>query len=258
MKNFLESIVKEQLFEYLNQHDVIINQQSSFRAKHSCETTLNIVVDDWKDLMADKQAVVAIFLNLKRSFETVDRRILLTKLKRISIRGQSIKWFENYLTNRKQRTAIGKATSSPLMVDIGLPQGSVLAPLLFLMYVNDIPKCLSNCKIVLFADDAHLCNSQLNSIYSVNYVQADLNALYRWLCQNRLKLNRDETKYMIINRNYEGCNNIRLKINKHEIEKVDKMKYLVIIIDRKLKWDVHVDYAESNIARKIEFMYRSC
>ena len=71
--------------------------------------------------MADKQAVVAVFLDLKRAFETVDRRILLIKLKRIGIRSQSIKWFENYLTNRKQSTAIGIATSSPQMVDIGLP-----------------------------------------------------------------------------------------------------------------------------------------
>ena len=91
---------------------------------------VDMVVADWKDLMADNQAVVSVFLDLKRAFETVDRRILLIKLTWIGIRGQSIKWFENYLTNRKQRTGIGKATSSPQIVDIGLPQGSVLAPLL--------------------------------------------------------------------------------------------------------------------------------
>ena len=137
-EKILESIVKEQLLEYLNQHDVIINQQSGFQAKHSCRTALNMVAADWTDLMADK-----------RAFETVYRRILLIKWKHISIKGQSIKWFENYLTNRKQRTAIGNATSSPQMVDIGLLQGSVLAPLLSLIYINAIPKCLSNWKILL-------------------------------------------------------------------------------------------------------------
>ena len=98
----------------------------------------------------------------------------------------------------------------------------------------------------------------MNLIDTVNYVQADLNALYRWLCQNKLKLNCDKTKYIIFNRNYEECNNIRPEIKEHKIENVDKIKYLGIIIDRKLKWDDHVNYTESNIARKIGFMYRSC
>ena len=92
------------------------------------------------------------------------------------------------------------------MIDIGLPQGSVLAPLLFLIYINDIPKCLSNCKIVLFASDALLYISYLNLIDGVNYVQADLNTLYRWLFQNKPKLNWDKTKYMVFNRNYDECN----------------------------------------------------
>ena len=114
------------MLEYLNQHDITISQQFGFRAKHSCDTALNMVVADWKDLIADKQTVVAVFLDLKRAFETVDRCILLIKLNRIGIRGQSIKWFESYLTNKKQHTVIENATSSPQMVDIGLPQRSVL------------------------------------------------------------------------------------------------------------------------------------
>ena len=89
------------------------------------------------------------------------------------------------------------------MVDIGLSQGSVLAPSLFLIFINDIPKWLRNYKIVFFDDDALLYISQLNLIDAANYVQADLNALYRWLCQNKPKLNCDKTKYVIFNRNYE-------------------------------------------------------
>ena len=83
-----------------------------------------------------------------------------------------------------------------------------------MIYIKDIPKCLSNCKIVLFADDVLLYTSLLNLIDDANYVQADLYELCRWLCQNNLKLNSDKTTYMIFNRNYEGCNNIRLKIIK--------------------------------------------
>ena len=91
-----------------------------------------------------------------------------------------------------------------------------------MIYVNDIPKYLSNCKIVLLAHDALLYICQLNLVDAINYVQANLNELYRWFCQNKLKLNCDKTKYMIFNRNYEECYNIRLEIKKHEIEKVDK------------------------------------
>ena len=87
----------------------------------------------------------------------------------------------------------------------------------------------------MFGDDALLYISQLNLIDAVNYVQADLNSLFRWLCQNKLKLNCDKIEYMIFNRNYEGCNNIRLEIKEQEIEKVDQNKIFGIIIDRKLK-----------------------
>ncbi|XP_036340251.1 uncharacterized protein LOC118749554 [Rhagoletis pomonella] len=150
----LEVHVKNQLMMYLEENKILVQQQSGFREKHSCETALNLVIADWKEELNNKNVVVSVFLDLKRAFETVDRDILLKKLQRIGITGTELEWFSSYLKQRRQRTVINTAISEELEVPIGLPQGSVLAPILFLIYINDIVNAVEGCEIRLFADDA--------------------------------------------------------------------------------------------------------
>lgn len=169
----------------------------------------------------------------------------------------------SYLSDRKQRTIIGSAVSSVVDVNIGLPQGSVLAPILFTIYINDIKKCLRHCKIRLFADDALVTISETNAYDAMLKMQEDLDSLYRWLCIRKLKLNVDKTKFMIIckNRSSTGNNhlsNIGLRIKNDELQKVDKIKYLGVLIDESLTFGEHINYLENKIARKIGFMYRTC
>lgn len=262
-EKIMETVVKKQLVNYLDNHNIIIPEQSGFRKSHSCETALNMVIAEWKEAVADKKVVVSCFLDLKRAFETIDRNELLKIMDKIGIKGKALEWFRSYLSNRKQRTVIGDAVSSVVDVNIGLPQGSVLAPILFIIYINDIKTCLRNCKISLFADDALVSISDKNVDCAVLKIQEDLNNLYKWLCSRKLKLNIDKTKYMIFHKNHNVVNHntlshSSLKIKTNAIERVDQMKYLGVIIDEKLSFGEHMNHLEKKIAQKIGFMYRTC
>lgn len=249
--------MKNQLVQYLEYNNILIPQQSGFRQKHSCETALNMVIAEWKEELNKKHSIIAVFIDLKRAFETIDQKILLEKLEGIGIRDVELDWFRNFLTNRKQRTIIGSTLSEEVDVKIGLPQGSVLAPILFNIYINDINSVLKFSSIKLFADDALISINGNNENDIREKLQSDLNSLYIWLCANKLKINIDKTKYMVITRkNLAGLE--PLKINNLEIENVKTIKYLGIQIDCKLKFDVHIDYAISKLATKLWFIQRTC
>lgn len=141
---------------------------------------------------------------------------------------------------------------------IGLPQGSVLAPILFLIYINDIINVIQDCEIKLFADDALLMISDDNITTAVTKMQNDLNNLYTWLCANRLKLNINKTKYMVITRKNINDEDLSgLKINNESIQKVNSIKYLGIIIDNKLKFEEHINYIVEKVMKKIGVVQRT-
>lgn len=253
----MELIVKKQLDSHLSKNRILIDEQSGFRSNHSCETALNLVLSDWKNDLNQRSNIVATFLDLKRAFETVDRNILLAKLRGIGIVGVENNWMASYLTDRKQRVFMCDAVSSEININIGLPQGTILAPLLFILYINDIKSCLKYCKIRLFADDALLMVSDGNINNAMKMMQEDIDNLYVWLCQNKLKLNITKTKFMILTRNHVNVDNCVLKIKNDNIERVNVIKYLGVMIDDKLNFDEHLNYIRIKIAKKIGILSRS-
>jgi retron-type reverse transcriptase len=153
-KKVLECADKEQIMNSIESNEILINEQSGFRKYHSCETALNLVLNNWKEHIEKKKAILAVILDLKRAFETIDRNILLRKLKSYGIRGLVLKWFESFSANRMQRKKFGDSYSEISHINLGVPQGSVLAPILFILYMNDI--VTKNCSLYnvnLFADE---------------------------------------------------------------------------------------------------------
>lgn len=161
--------------EYIEENKTLNNSQSGFRENHSCETALNLAIASWKEDMNDGKYVVDVFLDLMRAFETIDRSLLIEKLESIGISGVEKKWFESYLIERIQQTKFNEDVSSKRTIEIGLPQGSSLAPILFIIYINDIIQVLNQAKANLFADDtavvvAHkramsIMNDELGKLY---------------------------------------------------------------------------------------------
>lgn len=238
LDKLLESIIKDQLVDFIETKLLLNRWQSGYRKQHSCETALNLVIANWKE-------------QIKRAFETVDRAIMIEKLRGFGIRGASLKWFESFLQDRTQCTTVNGYTSTKIGNDIGLPQGSILSAILFIIYINDMPDVLENVSINLFADDTLLY------IYGENLSQmaAEMNRNFQklndWLAVNKLKLNVTKTKWMAINNRNETLDDVSLHMEGVDLENVNSMKYLGVIIDNKLNMKDHVKYIGKKVARKI-------
>lgn len=254
-EKLLECVVKTQLELFLEANDIIVDLQSGFRAKHSCETSINLILQIWKSELEQNKKVVAVFLDLARAFETLDQDLLLKKLFLYGIRGVEYKWFESYLSKRTQVTKFKNVISSPLATDIGVPQGTVLGPILFILYINDINDSVNESKLNCFADDTSISYAHKNASTAVDMVNHDLENISDWLKFNKLKLNITKTKYMIISSKSIICDN-EIRIDNEVIERVNIFKYLGIIIDYQLKFKQNAEYVAKKMARKVNILAR--
>ena len=161
----IEKIVATRLTNFLDTNNLISNCQYGFRKNHSTLHPLVHFLNDVSSALDRKEHTVAIFCDLRKAFDTVSHSILLSKLKKLGVRNVELQWFKNYLSNRKQLVYVNGMNSSLLDILIGVPQGSILGPLLFLIYINDLPNC-SALLALLFADDTtlYLSDSNLNNL----------------------------------------------------------------------------------------------
>jgi hypothetical protein len=258
-EKILEIIVQKQLVQYLENNNLLSECQSGFRAKHSCETALQWVVSDWKKTIGDGKIIGVVFLDLRRAFEVVDREILIRKLQWYGIKGAVLNWFKSYLRNRSQRVKFNGVLSTPINVDLGVPQGSVLGPLLFLLYINDIIEAINDkCAIRLFADDALIYTTGYSSIEINNNLNEQMVKVEEWLKINRLYINVDKTKIMLIRgvRKKATEDNLKIKLHNKVLEIVSEIKYLGVIIDKNLNFSKHVEYISKKIGAKLGVMRR--
>lgn len=253
-EKILETVVKTQLMKYLDNNRIIIEEQSGYRGKHSCETALNYVVADWKVELDNGKIIICVFIDLKRAFETIDRELLLKKLFRYGIRGVELKWFRMYLSDRFQRTKFGSEFSSLAENFLGIPQGSVLGAVLFVLYINNIKSVFKNCKIKLFADDTltYIIGEDVDEM--VNKLNSDLNNFGKWLKCNKLKLNVEKTKYMVIT--HKNIDDLNILIDDEKINRVKEFGYLGCVVDEKLNFNANADKVCKKMAKKISFMGR--
>ena len=255
----LELVVKEQIERYLENNSIITEHQSGFRKHYSCETAIQTIVDEWKLIVSERRMVGVIFMDLKRAFETIDRERLLGKLYQYGIRGKVLEWLNSYLKNRTQQVRFNNKWSKLMATEYGVPQGSVLGPLLFILYVNDIIKvCPEECKIKMFADDTLIYVEGESSAELEIKMNTVFIIVEKWMNINKLKMNAGKTKYMIVRSiRKELRGNITLKcLDGTEIERVETMKYLGIIIDDRLRFKDHCDYMLKKIGKKTSFLNR--
>jgi hypothetical protein len=253
----LETAVKQQIEKFAEQQKIFIDTQSGFRKRHSCETSLNTVLKEWKDGIERKNNVIAVFLDFKRAFETIVRSKLVEKLKQYGIGGIAAKWFESYLDNRRQKTRINEAESTAIQNDLGVPQGSVLGALLFILYINDIGDVVQRANINLFADDTMIYVEHGDLKEAAKIMNEELQKVTRWLYINKLKLNVDKTKYMIITNKKNNCqDSIDIQIEDAKIQCVESIKYLGVMLDNKMNFKNNADYVCKKVAKKIGYMAR--
>ena len=198
-----------------------------------------------------------IFIDLRKAFDTVNHKILLRKLDHYGIRDNSLKWFESYLSGRKQYVYFNGQSSDLKDISCGVPQGSVLGPLLFLIYINDLPNISKTLKFFLFADDTNIYYEADNLRELERIVNKELKSLNQWLNVNRLALNIGKTNFVIFHTfNKPNKETITIKINKKAIAEKKYVKYLGVLIDSSLTWKYHIDNLSKKISRSIGVMYK--
>ena len=253
-----EKLMYNRLKSFLDKHDIFHNSQYGFRERRSTEHALIDIVNHIQSNFDDGLFSCGIFIDLKKAFDTVDHSILLQKLYHYGIRGIINEWFHSYLTNRTQTTQIGSYISTKANVTCGVPQGSVLGPLLFLIYINDNYKSSNKFSFYLFADDTNLLYADRNLKSLENTVNLELIKVYEWLTANKLTVNLKKTNFVIF-RPYQKKIDypVNLKLFNNEtrsflsLEQKEYIKYLGIIIDSNLSWKYHVNHVALKISKTI-------
>ena len=196
--------------------------------------------------------VIGIFFDLSKAFDTVNHSILLFKLNSYGIRGSALQWFNSYLSNRSQFTVVNNHNSCLQPVTIGVPQGSILGPLLFLIYINDINRASNNALLYLFADDSNAFISDSSLSLTFNKANRLCDELSHWFKSNLLSVNYDKTAYILFYPNSTdfttiSCNNLIISMDRNPINRISHIKFLGIFIDENLNFKYHITSLISKI-----------
>jgi hypothetical protein len=263
----LEKVVKKQLLSFLNKNKFFSNNQFGFREGMSTEDALLSFMESVYEPINNSKKVSALFIDITKAFDTIDHEILLHKLWLAGIRGLPLDWFSSYLTGREQRVNIGGVIGDPGKIEFGVPQGSVLGPILFLIYVNDLCNGCFNGKLVAFADDTAFVytNHDLNSLYQS--MSKDLFFLRLWFDKNFMILS-EKTKFMLFSLRFDSKFNFPLKFHETkclvplvpdcdclELQQVNNMKYLGLIIDYQLTWKNHISKLKKELYISLRKFY---
>lgn len=248
----LSKIFEKVLYNRLEKHLLALNflydKQYGFRPKSNTLSATIDLVTNLKLNIDNKQIGLGVFIDLKKAFDTVSHELLLNKLNAIGIKGPALDIFRSYLSNRYQVVKIGDIQSDPKIITYGVPQGSILAPLLFLLYINSVHQIGLKGNLTLYADDTCLFYFGHSIDRVINEAQSDLDLLNLWFQQNLLTINTTKTNYIIFAaKNKKIGNYTPLKINNQNINKVDHEKYLGLILDSKLTWLPHIQKIKSKL-----------
>ena len=244
----LEKLVHTRTLSFLKCHSVLIPTQYGFRPKYSTLHVLLDITNSALDNIEKKLYTRLVFLDLTKAFDTVNHSILLYKLEHYGIRGIVNNFFGSFLLNRNQYIAINNTNFSLKSIDIGVPQGSILGPLLFLIYINDIPNSVK-CTPRLFADDTCLLMGAASTTILENQLKDDLNNICNWISANNLTLNSKKLQLLIIAPNLKFSNAVlNIQSPAGEIKTVFKAKYLGILFDNRLNFHEHIKILEVKIA----------
>ena len=254
LSKILERAVHDQLYNYLTCNNIINQCQSGFRRNHSTNTALLDVTDHILKNANDGKVTASIFLDLKKAFDTVSHEMLIKKLNSYGITESALQWFKSYLSDRTQAVNVNSTLSDFKSINIGVPQGSILGPLLFIIFVNSLPESVNtSCKCVMCADDTKLLLSSSDPNILQKDLDLNLNKIASWFQTNNLTLNIKKTKLMLFGTKQSFCKfkDTSLIYEGVMIERVEKFKYLGVLFDPQLSWDDHVNYLSSNISKRI-------
>ncbi|MEW8547257.1 MAG: reverse transcriptase family protein [Candidatus Thiodiazotropha sp.] len=255
LSKVLEKHVHECLSNFLHEHNLLHKTQSGFRSHHSCETALIHMIDSWLDAMDNGNMVGVVLVDFQKAFDLVDHQILLSKLELYGFARETLVWFNTYLTHRQQQVTINNCKSDFELVSCGVPQGSILGPLLFLLFINDLPLFTANVYTDLYADDTTLYDIQISQQMIEQNLQIALDQLRTWSKNNGMLLNAAKTKVMLVTTNQKRQRlttaSLKLEYMDESLQMVSSDKILGVFVDNNLKWSDHIKHITKKISSNI-------
>ena len=250
------------MYEFLDNTNQIYHSQYGFRAKHSCEHAIGELVSNIVKNQQKEKFTASLFLDLSKAFDTLDHKLLLSKLEIYGIRGTALHWFETYLSERKLRVKCQANECGTYMysnwhtMTHGAPQGSCLGPLLFLIFCNDLQLNLTYLSCIQFADDTTLYYSHQDLRVLRCCIENDLSLVMDWFKANSLTLNVQKTNLMLFSPRNRKYHKFEIKIDNIVVKPVHDTKFLGVIIDNELKWTANVKSILMKMKRNFMLMCR--
>ena len=252
INKLIEKLMYNRLYTFLMKFNCIYDLQFGFRQGHSTNHALINLTEDIRSALDNNNFAVGVFVDLQKAFDTVDHNILLSKLEFYGIRGIANQWFKSYFNNRKQFVTIDGINSGEAIMQYGVPQGSVLGPLLFLIYINDLHLTIKFCTTRHFADDTNILIKNKSLKQLKKHLNLDLRNLCNWLKSNKISLNASKTKLIIFRHPNKVVNyNLKLKIDGKKLLPSTHVKYLGVLIDSHLSWSYHIDNISAKLSRSV-------
>ena len=255
----VERLIQEQINSYLSEHKLLFEFQSGFRTSHSTDTCLMYLTDYIKREVDAGKYCGMVMLDLQKAFDTVNHSILLDKLRAIGFDCTSLNWMRSYLEGREQVVDINGTMSSSLPVSCGVPQGSILGPLLFLLYINDM-NAACNCKLFLFADDSALLISGEDKLQVEEALSSELSKIRTWLTDNKLSLHLGKTESILFGTKHSlrqmEVNDFKVKVDDTVIASKEEITYLGCILDKYLSGESMGTKVVKIVNQRTKFMGR--
>ena len=253
----LEKLMCKRLVNFLEQNKTFLDNQFGFRTGHSTDHAILSIIDKIQRAIDNKEFSCGIFLDFSKAFGTINHDILLKKLEYHGIRGIAKTWLSSYPTNRQQTFTINNATSTPVNISCGVPQGSVLGPILFLLYINDFHCCSDFFDFHLFADDTNLFCKHKNPLLLKVNINNELSNVNSWLCANKLSLNIEKSSFVIFHPPQRKIlSNFDLMLNEKQLRQDQYIKYLGVLIDSNLSWKPQISSVVKKIKRSIGILLK--
>ena len=250
ISKIFEKIVHIRLYMFLKEHRCLYSYQFGFRCSYSTNHALISLTEEIRTALDNDEYACGVFIDLQKAFDTVNHRILLTKLERYGVRGIPLQWFNSYLSDRTQFTFVNEQESTLNYIRYGVPQGSVLGPLLFLIYINDMNRAIKHSKIKHFADDTNILYIS-RSLKKINkQINHDLSRIVQWLRTNRISLNVQKTDIIVFRRKGKMITkHLNFRFSGQNIKPTNKTTYLGITLDENLNFKSHLELLRKKLSR---------
>lgn len=254
----IEKLIEIRLTKYLSKFNILSSCQFGFRPGYSTELALIHLTDQLKKFIDEGFLAASVFIDLTQAFDSINHNILFAKLEAIGICGPALLLLKSYLYNRVQVVSISNVYSRQRTTNIGVPQGSILGPLLFLIYINDLPNCLSFTKCILYADDTTIFTFHKDISSLVTKLNTDLENILRWCNVNMLSINATKTKFVVFSSHQRSLTSIPpITFGPHCLPPSSCSSFLGILLDCNLKYLNHIAHIKKKIAYGIRILIKT-